>query len=171
MALFYSPMCPAYNRDKSLSLAQEYGHGASILHLEPYPELWTTYPPAVEFVGRTELLARSAPVIRQPAPLRMTLSLLAGMYMPLLLSTIALSAVFLFQQEYRRRVGWLMALVLFVYLYNAASCLEVAIIHSLEVRRYATVQMFFTLFAQFLALWLLWEMALEMRARPKDSLE
>ena len=90
---------------------------------------------------------------------------LAGMYRPLFLSAIALSAVVLFQQRYRRRLGWLAALVLFVYSYNAASCLEVAIINSLEVRRYVTVQVFFTIFAQFLALWLLCEMALERRIR------
>ena len=143
--------------------------GDEILGSQPYPELWMTYPPAVEFIGRTELLARSAPVIRQPAPLRMTLSLLAGMYRPLLWIAVALSAVVLFQQRYRRRLGWLAALVLFVYSYNAASCLEVAILNSLEVRRYVTVQVFFTIFAQLFALWLLCEMALEMRVREKVS--
>jgi hypothetical protein len=120
----------------------------------------------VEFVDRTELLAQSAPVIRQPAPLRMTLSSLAGLYRPLLLGAIALSAIFLLQRDYRRRLGWLAALVLFFYLYNAASCLEVAIIHSLEIRRYVTVQIFFTILAQFFALWFLCEIALETRLRP-----
>jgi hypothetical protein len=167
MALFYSQMCPAYNREKSLPLANQYGHGAKTLVLRPYSELWTAYPPAVAFVDRTELLAGSAPVIRQPAPIRMTLSLLAGMYRPLFFSAIALSAVVLFQQRYRRRLGWLAALVLFVYSYNLASCLEVAIIQSLEVRRFVTVQVFFTIFAQFLALWLLLEFFLERRAQKK----
>lgn len=163
MSLFYSEMCPAYNREKSLALANQYGYGANILDLEPHPELWTTYPPAAEFVQRTRLLAQSAPVIRQSAPLRMTLSFLAGMYRPLLWVAVALSAIVLFQQRYRRRLGWLAILVLFLYAYNAAACLEVAIINSLEVRRYVTVQMFFTTLAQFFALWLLWEMVLEWR--------
>ena len=171
MSLFYSEMCPSYNREKSLSLANGYSDGTTILGLQPYPELWTTYPPAVEFMGRTELLARSAPVIRQPAPLRMTLSLLAGLYRPLLWGALAVSVAVLFQQRYRRRLGWLAALVLFVYSYNAASCLEVAILNSLEVRRYVTVQMFFTLLAQFFALWFLCEIALETRSRPNDSPE
>ena len=56
-------------------------------------------------------------------------------------------------------------LVLFLYSYNATACLEVAIVNSLEVRRYLTVQMFFTTVAQFFALWLLCEVVLEMRAR------
>ena len=169
ISLFYSEMCPAYNREKSLPLANQYADGANILGLQPYPELWMAYPPSVQFMDRTELLARTAPVIRQPIPIRMTLSLLAGMYRPLLWSTIALSAAVLFRQRYRRRLGWLAALVLFVYSYNAAGCLEVAIIQSLEVRRFVTAQVFFTIFAQFLALWLLCEMALKLRVRAKVS--
>jgi hypothetical protein len=169
MALFYSQMCPAYNRERSLYLANGYEQGTAILRLQPYPELWTACPPAVEFVRRTELLARNAPIMRQPIPLRLTLSFLAGAYMPLLLGTIAIGAVLLFQRSYRRRLGWLAVLVALVYIYNAASCLEVAILNSLEVRRYVTVQMFFTLLAQFFALWLLCEIALETRSRPNDS--
>jgi hypothetical protein len=169
MGIFYSQMCPAYNREKSLYLASGYSYGATILKLQPYPELWTTYPPAVEYVHRTELLAQSAPIIRQPIPLRMTLSLLSGMYRSLLLGALALSAAVLFQPRYRRRLGWLAALVLFVYSYNGATCLEVAVINSLEGRRYLTVQAFFTLFAQFFALWFLCEIALENRSRPNES--
>jgi hypothetical protein len=170
MSLFYSEMCPAYNREKSLSLTSGYADGVNILGLQPHPELWTAYPPAVELVERTSLLARGAPVIRQPAPLRMALSLLAGMYRPLLWFAAALSGAVLFYQRYRRRLGWLAVLVLFIYAFNAAACLEVAIINSLEVRRYVTVQMFFTTLAQFFALWLVWEMALEMRAARKSRL-
>jgi len=87
----------------------------------------------------------------------------------LLWIALAVSAVVLFQQRHRRHLGWLTVLVLFLYSYNAAACLEVAIVNSLEVRRYLTVQMFFTTVAQFFALWLLCEMALTMRARQKVS--
>jgi hypothetical protein len=169
MALFYSEMCPAYNREKSLPLASQYADGAATLGLQPYPELWTAYPPAVQFMERTKFLAQNAPIIRQPIPLRMTLSLLAGMYRPLLWVGVLLSAVVLFRERYRRRLGWLAALVLFMYSYNAAACLEVAILNSLEVRRYLTVQVFFTLLAEFFAVWLFWEMALAMRGREKVS--
>jgi hypothetical protein len=169
MSVFYSEMCPAYNREKALPLADKYGDGIRALRIEPNPELWMAYAPAVEFVSRTESLARNGPVIHQPIPIRMTLSFFAGLYRPLLWISLAVSAVVLFQQRHRRRLGWLAVLVLFLYSYNAAACLEVAIVNSLEVRRYVTVQMFFTTVAQFLALWLLCEMALTMRARPKVS--
>jgi hypothetical protein len=64
-------------------------------------------------------------------------------------------------------LGWLAALVLLGYLYNAAACLEVAVIHSLDDRRYITVQLFPTLLAQFFALWFMLEFVPEMRARAK----
>jgi hypothetical protein len=169
MSVFYSEMCPAYNREKSLPLAGKYRDGAYALRLEPNHELWMGYAPAVEFVSRTEFLARDAPIIHQPLPIRTTHSFFSGLYRPLLWVAVALGAVVLFQPRYRRRLGWLTVQVLFLYSYNAAACLEVAIVNSLEVRRYLTVQMFFTTVAQFLALWLLCEMALTMRARQKVS--
>jgi hypothetical protein len=73
------------------------------------------------------------------------------------------------QKPLRRGFGWLAALVLLAYLYNAAACLEVAVIHSLDDRRYITVQMFLTLVAQFLALWFILEFALEIRDRAKTA--
>lgn len=169
MSVFYSEMCPAYNREKSLPLAAKYGDGVKALRIEPNPELWMAYAPAVEFVSRAETLAQNAPVIRQPIPIRMTLSFFAGLYRPLLWIAIAASAVVFFRQRHLRHLGWLTVLVLFMYSYNGAACLEVAIFNSLEVRRYLTVQMFFTTMAQFLALWLLCEIAVEMRARQKVS--
>jgi hypothetical protein len=169
MTVFYAAMCPVYNREKSLPLAGKYGDGAHALRIEPNHELRMGYAPAVEFASRTESLARNAPIIHQPLPIRMTNSFFSGLYRPLLWIAIAVSAVVLFQQRHRRRLAWLTVLVLFLYSYNATACLEVAIVNSLEVRRYLTVQMFFTTVAQFLALWLLCEVAVEMRARQKVS--
>jgi hypothetical protein len=68
------------------------------------------------------------------------------------------------QEERRRRLGWLTALILFVYAYNLASCLEVAIVHSLANPRYTTVQMFVTILAQFLTTVLLLEILLRSQA-------
>ncbi|MEY2501619.1 MAG: hypothetical protein QOI07_1953 [Verrucomicrobiota bacterium] len=163
MTVFYAAMCPVYNREKSLPLTGKYEEGAYVLRVEPNHELWMGYAPAGEFMSRTESLARNAPIIHQPFPIRTTNSFFSGLYRPLLWIALALGAVVLCQPRYRKRLGWLTALVLFLYSYNAAACLEVAIVNSLEVRRYLTVQMFFTTVAQFLALWLLCEMAVEMR--------
>jgi len=169
MAIFYAPKCPAYRLGKFLSLAEEYDRGMTSLNTEAYRKVWTAYSPAVEFMGRVELLARRAPIVQQPAYIGRPLGLLAATYVPLLFIALALSAAVLLQGRHRKRLGWLAALVLLAYLYNAAACLEVAVIHSLGYRRYLTVQMFLALLAQFLALWFLLESAIEMRARAKSS--
>ncbi|HET6889390.1 MAG TPA: hypothetical protein VFH87_15835 [Candidatus Udaeobacter sp.] len=120
-------------------------------------------------MSRTKSSARSVPVIYQPRYIRWILSLMARTHLPLLLIALALVAVVLTQERRRRRLGWLAALVLLGYLYNAAACVEVAVIQSLDVRRFITVQMFLTLLAQFFALWFVLEFALEMRACAKSS--
>jgi hypothetical protein len=89
---------------------------------------------------------------------------LAATYLVLLLVALALTAVAFMQEERRRRLGWLTALILFVYAYNLASCLEVAIVHSLANPRYTTVQMFVTILAQFLTTVLLLEILLRSQA-------
>ena len=60
------------------------------------------------------------------------------------------------------RLRFLGIMVVFGYLFNAASSLEVAIIESLEIRRYSTVQMYPALFAQLLALWFILEFVVQL---------
>ncbi len=160
MALFYSWKCPAYVRHKNLPLADGYQDGLSSLRLQPNPDLWTDYPAAVQFVTRTELLAQSAPSIQQSQLVRVALSLLMRLYVPLLLATVIAVSFILCRHDYRTRVGWLAAWVGLLFAWNFGCCLEVAIIHSLDVRRYSSVQVFFTILAQFSAIWLLCEVAL-----------
>jgi hypothetical protein len=64
----------------------------------------------------------------------------------------------LFYQHLRKLVGCLAAWVVFV----DASFLEVATIHTLQIPRYMTVQMYFAILAQFLAFWLISEVVLEL---------
>ena len=160
MAIFYAPKCPAYRLGKFLSLTDEYNLRVSSLDIESYRKVWTAYPPAVDFMSRTDLLARSAPVVQQSAYIRRPLGILAATYLQLLLIALALSAAILLQERHRRRLGWLAALVVFMYSYGAVNCLEVAVIHSLENPRYMTVQMFFIILAQFLTFLLILEVLL-----------
>jgi hypothetical protein len=160
MAIFYGLKCPAYQSNKSRSLTKEYSVSVTSLEQQHYRKIWTAYPPAIDFMRRAELLSRSAPAAQQSALIGRSLSILAATYLPLLLVALTLSAFVLSRQTLRRRLGWLAALVLFVYSYNLANCLEVAVIHSLQNPRYATVQMYFALLAQFLAILLILEVLL-----------
>lgn len=168
MSIFYARKCPAYSWRKDRPLADEYSRSVTSLGHESYRKIWASYPPAVDFMTRSEALAQNAPVVRQPRIIRLAVSTLAISYLPWLVIALAFSAIVLLQTERRRQLGWLADLVVFVYLYNAASCLEVAVINSLEIRRYLTVQMFSTVLAQFLALWFILEFALEKRKEHED---
>jgi hypothetical protein len=79
------------------------------------------------------------------------------------LIAVALSALVLSRETHRKRLGWLVAVVLFLYSYNLANCLEVAVIHSLQNSRYATVQMYFVILTQFLTILLILEILLGSR--------
>ena len=159
IAIFYAPKCPAYRLRKSVSLTDEYNRSVTLL--EPFRQIWLLYPPAIAFMNRTVLLARSAPVIEQPVYVRRTHEILAAMYLVLLLIALALSAFVFMQKKRRRRFGWFAALTLFTYAYSFATCLEVAIVHSLANPRYTTVQMFIAILSQFLTITLIVEIVLE----------
>ena len=154
MALFYSSRCPAYDRSKIISLSDSYRLTGSSLQLPAYQGVWRNYPPAVEFLVRANLLAQRSLIIEQPRLLRTMLTYLADVYRPLLLTSSALGLLALFSRGYRARFGWLASLALFLFSYNAAACLEVAVVNSLDVWRYCTVQFYFTLLAEVLAVWL-----------------
>jgi hypothetical protein len=157
MAIFYAPICASYDRTKTMSLTIWYRRSAALLKRPNYPDGWKASRPTVEFMSRSESLAQNAPPIEQRKILRIALAFLARAYLPLLAATLALAAAALFRRDYRRRLGWLVALALFVFSYNAAACLEVAIVNSLDVPRYSTVQILCTLLAEFLAAWLFFE--------------
>jgi hypothetical protein len=169
MALFYAPVCPAYDRSKILPLRDSYRLGVSSLDKDTYREVWKNYPPAVAFMNRVDSLAQNTGAIVQPRMTRGALAFLARAYLPLLFTTLAAAIATLFCRSVRERIGWLVAFTLFVFSYNAAACLEVAIINSLEVPRYSWVQMFVTLVAEFLALWLLFEFIFQRCSAPRNS--
>jgi hypothetical protein len=169
MAVFYAPMCPAYSRERAWTLTNEYRLAVASLSQQAKHRILEAYPPAVRFMGRTEMLARDAPIVQHPVLVRITMSVLAGTYMAMFLAALVLSVVVFAEKRHRSRLGWLVALVLFVYLYNVASCFEVAVVHTLQNPRYVTVQVFFTILSQFLALWFLIEFAFGTRDRAKAS--
>jgi hypothetical protein len=150
-------------------LTELYQRGVSSLNRPNHPEVWKHYPPAVEFMSRAESLAQNAPPIMQPRFLRRALTFLARGYLPLLLISLIIAIAVFLRRDFRRRLGWLAALTLFAFSYNAAACLEVAILNSLEVPRYLWVQMLFTLLAELLAIWLLLEFLSQKRSPSSAS--
>lgn len=165
MAVFYGPQCPAYTLTKSLPLSLDYEQDFAVLKWPAYREILTSYRPAVDFMDRARLLAQVAPIIQQSVYVLRPLDVLAQTYRPTLVVALVSSVLVLCRRTYRRSLGWLAALILFAYSYNFAACLEVAIVQSLEVVRFTTVQVFPTILAHFLALWLILEFALKVELR------
>jgi hypothetical protein len=169
-SIYYFPKCPAYTPTKFWPLMDAYQRAIAPLNAERYRTIAAQLPAFADFVHRTTSLAQTAPITEQPRLIREALGDLAVTYFSLVLLTPILSTIIFWRQARWRRLRWLAALALFGCAYNAASCLEIAIVNSLEVHRYITVQMYATLLTQLLALWLVFEFALEMRQHKRASI-
>jgi len=169
-SIYYFPKCPAYSPMKIWPLLESYERAAACLHsVEDYREILISLPAAADYAARTDSLAQNAPAAEQPRLVRIALTVLSVSYLPWLLAALILSAIIFWKSARWKHLRWLAALVLFGCAYNAASCLEVAIVNSLEVYRYITVQMYATLLTQFLALWLILEFLFEIRRQPRAA--
>src|SRR6266436_4327998 len=164
-SIYYYPDCPAYAAMKIWPLMDVYERAVTSLDSEDYRKIARSLPALTDFLQRTKSLAENAPASKQQGLLRHVLADLAVSYLSLLLLALILSAIIFWKQARWRRLRWLAALVFFGSAYNAASCLEIAIVNSLEVHRYITVQMYATLLTQFLAFWLILEFALDITQR------
>jgi hypothetical protein len=164
-SIYYYPNCPAYAPMKIWPLMGVYERAVTSLDSEDYRKIARSLPALTDFMQRTKSLAENAPATKQQGLLRHVLADLAVSYLSLLLLALILSAIIFWKQARWRRLRWLAAFVLFGSAYNAASCLEVAIVNSLEVHRYITVQLYATLLTQFLAFWLILEFALDITRR------
>jgi len=164
-SIYYYPDCPAYAPMKIWPLMDVYERAVTSLDSEDYRKIARSLPALTDFMRRTKSLAENAPATKQQGLLRHVLADLAVSYLSLLLLALILSAIIFWKQARWRRLRWLAAFVLFGSAYNAASCLEVAIVNSLEVHRYITVQLYATLLTQFLAFWLILEFALDITRR------
>jgi hypothetical protein len=118
-------------------------------------------------IRRSASVAETAPAIEQGRAIRIPVVFLASAYLPLLAFAV-LAGLGCLRRDFRKTFGWLTALTLFVFAYNAAACLEVAIIHTFDLARYSTIQFCFTVLAEFLALRLLFEIIVQLIrwARP-----
>lgn len=159
--LFYAPVSPVYDRRKNIPLAILYKIGADSFGHESYHEVLKAYPRALEFIRRSASLGETAPPIEQSRMVRMTIAFLARAYLLLLTLTLVVAAACV-RTEFRKRIGWLTTVTLLVFAYNAAACLEVAILQVFDGPRYSTVQFCFTVVAEFLALRLLLEATLQL---------
>ena len=163
LSVFYLPKFPIrYLKD--IFLSPDYRRSLTALDLSVYRDVWQQYPAAVAWNNRCAHLADRAPAVQQLGHIRKTLSVVTAAYLPLLLLTLGLSALIFTRPWLRERLGWAALLTLIPYGLNFVNCLEVALVNSLEVGRYITVQMPVTIFGQFMTIWLVIELVRRQRA-------
>jgi hypothetical protein len=168
MLIFYLPYCRAYDYGITRKFGGRYQLSVTSLSGPIYHKVWTAYPPSVDFMNRTEELARRELRYQQPLLLPIipvVVFLIAISYSTWLAVALALAVTVALRSGRWGRLRFIAALVVFAFLFNAACSLEVAVISSLDIRRYMTVQMVSTLFAQLLGLWFVLEFVVQMSER------
>jgi hypothetical protein len=173
MRTFYLPYCRAYEP----RITQKFGgaYQQSVLSLgDPIcRKVWTAYPAAVDFMTRTQELGRRELRFQQPLllPIIPMLVLLASItYSTLLIVAFVLAGFVAPISAPFGRLRAVASLAVFAFLFNAAYCLEVAVISSPDISRYRSVQVYSTLVAQLLGLWFVLEFVSEMWERRKQRL-
>ena len=167
MAIFYAPLCSAFDREKYIPLVFWYQQALQNIERFSKYEPWQKYLPADALKQRIAAMVDHAPAIEQSKFVRRSVVFLAVAYLPLLGIAIVLAIVAWRARQERRRLRWFAVLTLFVFAYNAAACFEVSVLHSLDIPRYATIQFYFTVLAEFLALRLLAEVLFPAAARGR----
>jgi hypothetical protein len=156
IGIFYRPRSGAYNWARSIDLQADYA--ASLEELKKFPDRLADYGPATAFVKQSAALADTPVRIEQGGYIRYPLYSLSKRYVSCLFAAVVTAALVFFRPDFRQRWGWLVGAVLFLYWYSFATCFETALVNSLEVFRYVTVQLAFVVLAQFMTLLLLFEL-------------
>ena len=162
MQIFYLPYCRAYDPRISRKLGGDYRYSVVSLSDPMCRKVWMDYPPAVDFMNRTEELARRELRFRLLPIIPTAVLLMSISYLTWLAIALVLAVIVALTSGRWRRLRFIAALVVFSFSFNAACCLEVATIISLENRRYMTVQMYSTLLAQLLGFWFILEFVVQM---------
>ncbi len=119
------------------------------------------YPPAREYFAQCVRLAQSPDhVIKSPDWVAAAAERLSGTYFALCLGAIALGATASGFAALRRWYGPIAGVLLLLYSYNFGTTLSLSIGHSMDVDRYSTYQLVYTLLPQCVSLWLVLEAAL-----------
>jgi hypothetical protein len=170
MAVFYSPDCPAFNARGRLS--PNYNASFAALSNPTIEHLLAQFPAGVSFMERTQHLRSSDAAINEIGIVHICQKLCSRSYLALLIFTLAIAGWFFLKHKYSAGGLAPAFLVLGFYAANLGNVLGISIIHSMEVRRYSTVQFIAALFAQFWAIRWLMELGLAKRASltPADTL-
>ena len=175
MLRFYLPYCRAYDPAITKKLGGAYRDSIASLSNPICRKVWTAYPPAVDFMTRTQELSQRELRFQQPLffpIIPIAVFLISIGYSTWLVIALVLALIVALNSGRWGQLRFIATVVVFMFAFNAICCLEVAIISSLDLRRYMTVQMYSTLLAQLLGFWFVLEMVIQMwQRRLQDASE
>ena len=175
MLRFYLPYCRAYDPAITKKLDGAYRDSIASLSNPICRKVWTAYPPAVDFMTRTQELSQRELRFQQPLffpIIPIAVFLISIGYSTWLVIALVLALIVAVNSGRWGQLRFIATVVVFMFAFNAICCLEVAIISSLDLRRYMTVQMYSTLLAQLLGFWFVLEMVIQMwERRLQDASE
>lgn len=148
-----------YRGEKETPVSRYYQKGVQLLKKFQTRNNLARYEPARPFASETELLTSSPGKIAQLPLLSVAQNVLGALYFPGLLGSLAVAAWR--HASSPKRSQWLLPtlVMLLVYSYNFGINLGIAIVHSLDIDRYVSNQLAFTLLASAIGLLYLGEAA------------
>jgi hypothetical protein len=159
MSNFYNVPCPAYWTWRTRDLSRDYRDSIAAAEKFGLPQTCSNYTPFSHFFEQTVRLAQGKSNLVLPAAVQRLQRFAARTYLISLLLGIGAAVLTAVHPRFRRDLGRLAAVVGLLMWWNFGSCLEVAIVHTLDNVRYNTIQIIFTVLTQFGAIFLVAEVA------------
>jgi hypothetical protein len=155
MRLFYSARNPAFATSREIALTEPYRSTVEILQNPTFRSTFLRFPPSKKYEAACASAASAHWAVSQPQRIRRCNKMLQQVYLPVFCAILLASGLLLCSEKLRFAFGMLWPATLLIYSYNFGTCLETAIIHSLDNPRYMTVQFSFTLLAVFVGIYFL----------------
>jgi hypothetical protein len=154
LSIFYDVPCPAYWTWRTRDLSRDYRDSIAAAEKFALSKTWSNYLPFSHFFEETARLAGGGSQIVLPATVQRLQVFAARTYVISLLLGIGAIVVAALHPRLRCDLGRLAAVVGFLMWWNFGSCVEVAVVHTLDNARYNTIQIIFTVLTQFAAVFL-----------------
>ena len=154
LGTFYNQDCPAFWLGRAIDISRNYRKTLAAFEPANYQPPVLAYPPARAYLAAARRLATARAVYQQGPVFTLANTLAAEVYLPLLMVVAGSWVIVLClpQAGIRPELGPAGALVLLFFAYTFGNCLTVAIVHSLDIDRYSSNLVIFSILSEAAAL-------------------
>ncbi len=154
LGIFYGQDCPAFWLGHSIDQPHNYRKTLKAFSPANYQAEILPFAPVHAYLAQAQILADRPALYLPGASFTLANAMAAPVYLPLLIALAAgLAAVLCLPGgEVRRELGAAGALALLCFAYTFGNCLTVAVVHSLDIDRYSSNLLIFTILSEVTAL-------------------